>query len=104
MTRIAFKMKLLKGYEDEYRRRHDALWPGLKDLLKQTGISGYSIFFDEQTLDLVGILSVEDETRLSDLPQHPVMQRWWKYMEDIMETNPDHSPKQVALKEVFYLE
>jgi L-rhamnose mutarotase len=31
------------------------------------------------------------------------MQRWWKYMGDIMESNPDSSPVQTSLKEVFYL-
>ena len=103
MPRIAFKMKLFKGFEEEYKKRHDEIWPELHALLKETGISDYSIFLDETTNSLFGVLKAEDPKLLDNLPAHPVMQRWWEYMGDIMESNPDHSPVQVPLKEVFYL-
>jgi L-rhamnose mutarotase len=104
MQRLAFKMKLHKGQEAEYKRRHDALWPELKMVLKQTGISDYSIFLDEETNELFGVLKVKDSVKMNDLPDHPVMKRWWAYMKDIMDSHPDHSPVSVPLKEVFYLE
>ena len=103
MTRVAFKMKLFDGYEEEYQKRHDALWPELQELLKSTGIHEYSIFLDDTTNSLFGILKAEDPKALENLPAHPVMQRWWKYMGDIMESNPDNSPVSIPLKEVFYL-
>ena len=103
MQRVAFKMKLFKGCEAEYKRRHDVLWPGLQGLLTQAGIKDYSIFLDEATNDLFGYLTIDDATKLDALPQHPVMQKWWAYMQDIMETNNDNSPVTIALKEVFYL-
>jgi L-rhamnose mutarotase len=103
MTRIAFKMQLRKGFEKEYQERHDKLWPELEQLLKQAGISAYSIFLDPSTNSLFGVLSAKDPGNLDNLPGQEVMQRWWKYMADIMETNPDHSPVSVPLKEVFYL-
>lgn len=103
MKRVAFKMQLHKGYEAEYKKRHDELWPELKELLKDTGISEYSIFLDEPTNSLFGFLKVNDELSLDKLPSHPVMQRWWAYMKDIMESNPDNSPVSIPLKEVFYL-
>lgn len=96
-------MQLHQGQADEYKRRHGELWSELKDLLKSTGIRDYSIFLDEETHALFGILSIENPILLEDLPNHPVMQRWWAYMGDIMETNPDNSPISVPLKEVFYL-
>jgi L-rhamnose mutarotase len=40
---------------------------------------------------------------MDELPHHPVMQKWWAYMADIMETNPDNSPVSISLKEVFYM-
>mgnify|MGYP001090903440 CR=1 FL=1 len=52
MQRIASKMKLRDGFEKEYQRRHDEIWPGLKNLLKKTGIKDYSIFWDRETNDL----------------------------------------------------
>jgi L-rhamnose mutarotase len=103
MKRIAFKMQLHKGKEEEYLKRHDELWPELEQLLKETGIQEYSIFLDTQTLSLFGVLKIKDEKALDELPKHPVMKRWWTYMKDIMDSNPDHSPISIPLKEVFYL-
>jgi L-rhamnose mutarotase len=103
MPRVAFKMKLFKGCEEEYKRRHDELWPELKTLLKGSGIKDYSIFLDEETNVLFGYLNIEHATKLDDLPREPVMQKWWAYMKDIMETNEDNSPVNIPLKEVFYL-
>lgn len=103
MHRIAFKMQLHKGFEQEYKKRHDEIWPELQGLLKENGISEYSIFLDESTNSLFGVLKAEDPAKLDELPAQPVMQRWWKYMADIMETNPDSSPVSIPLTEVFYL-
>ena len=103
MPRIAFKMQLKKGFEEEYKKRHDALWPDLEKLLKSAGISDYGIYLDETTLLLFALMDVEDPEKLKQLPQDPVMKKWWKYMSDIMETNSDHSPVSTALEPVFYL-
>ena len=103
MIRVGFKMQLHKGFEEEYKKRHDALWPDLQQLLTESGIIDYSIFLDETTNCLFGVLKVSDTTKLDELPSYPVMQKWWAYMGDIMETNADHSPISIPLKEVFYL-
>ncbi len=97
-------MQLNAGFENEYKKRHDELWPELKQLLKSTGISEYSIFLEESTNSLFGFLKAEDINLLDNLPDHPVMQKWWLYMKDIMKSNPDNSPVSVPLKEVFYLQ
>lgn len=103
MERIAFRMKIFKGQAEEYQRRHDSIWPVLKDLLKQNGIHRYSIFLDEQTEELFGTLELEDPDTLDKLREEPLMKKWWDYMQDIMETNADHSPLSRSMKEVFYL-
>ena len=103
MQRIAFTMKLHKGFEDEYRRRHAVLWPELSALLQETGIREYSIFLEPETLQLFACLQIADPAALDRLPEHPVMHRWWDYMKDIMDSHPDHSPVTKALKEVFYM-
>ncbi len=101
--RVAFKMQLNPGQEAEYQRRHDEIWPELADLLRETGVKNYSIFLDAEHLSLFGVLDIAHPALLDTLPQHPVMQRWWAYMSDIMATNADHSPVSIPLKEVFYL-
>src|SRR5688500_14774454 len=103
MVRRAFKMQLHHGFEEEYKKRHDALWPELKALLKKSGILEYSIVLDESTITLFGVMQVADPALLQNMPEHPVMKKWWAYMRDIMESNPDNSPVSVPLKEVFYL-
>lgn len=101
--RLSFKMQLHKGFEAEYKKRHDALWPDLKQLLKSKGISEYSIFLDETTNCLFSVMKAENLDALNELPSDPVMKKWWNYMKDIMETNYDNSPVSISLKEVFYL-
>ncbi len=104
MERIAFKMKLFKGQEAEYKKRHDEIWPELALLLSNNGVREYSIFLEEETGFLFGVLKIEDASLLDKLPQQPIMQKWWEYMRDIMESNPDNSPISIPLKEVFHMD
>ena len=103
MNRMAFKMKLNPGQEDTYRKRHDEIWPELVQLLKESGVSDYSIFLDQPSSTLFGVLVCNDPARFKKLPESPVMMKWWQYMKDIMETNADGSPTSIPLQEVFYL-
>ena len=102
--RVAFKMKLKPGFREEYKKRHDELWPELKTLLKEQGVSDYSIFFDEETNILFGVQNQEGESSSQDLGSLEIVQKWWKFMADIMETNSDNSPVSTPLKEVFYMD
>ncbi len=96
-------MQLFKGNEAEYKKRHDSLWPDLEDLLTKTGVSDYSIFLNKESGALFGVLTINNPMSLDALPSHPVMQKWWNFMSDIMETNPDKSPVSIPLENVFYL-
>ncbi|MCK9342532.1 MAG: L-rhamnose mutarotase [Massilibacteroides sp.] len=102
MKRFAFKMILKPGCVEEYKRRHAAIWPEIVALLKKTGVSNYSIFFDEET-NLLFAVQEQGEVSSQDLGEEPIIKKWWAYMADIMETNPDKSPVSIPLKEVFYL-
>lgn len=103
MEKYAFKMQLHPGMEAEYKRRHDAIWPELVDLLRDAGVSDYSIHLDPDTHILFGVLWRRDDHGMDALPAHPVMQRWWAHMADIMQTGPDHAPVSVALTPVFHM-
>jgi len=97
-------MYLKPGFKDEYKKRHDEIWPELKALIHSTGVSDYSIFLDESTNTLFGVQTQNGDQSSQDLGQNPVVQKWWAYMSDIMATNPDNSPISIPLEEVFYLE
>ena len=104
MIKTAFKMKLKPGYAAEYKRRHDEIWPELLELLRQAGISDYSIYLDEETNILFAVQRLSPCDAVNELSADPVMRRWWAHMADIMAANPDGSPVTAPLDEVFYLE
>ena len=97
-------MFLNPGMEAEYQKRHDEIWPELSALLKDAGISDYSIHLDEETNVLFGVLWRRKDHTMDDLPNHPVMQRWWAHMADIMRVNEKSEPIAVPLKTVFHME
>ena len=103
MQRAAFTMKLKPGCAAEYQKRHDAIWPALAAEIRKAGISDYSIFLDEATLTLFAVQQLADHHTAADLPDSPIVRKWWDYMADLMETNPDKSPVCIPIKEVFYL-
>jgi L-rhamnose mutarotase len=103
MEKFAFTMRLKSGQAEEYRRRHDDIWPELLALLKSAGISDYSIHLDRETQVLFAVLWREGEQRMQGLSIDPLMRRWWAHMADIMETNPDGSPAVVPLETVFHM-
>ena len=104
MEKFAFKMKLHPGCEAEYRKRHDEIWPELVELLQEAGISDYSIHLDPESGTLFGVLWRREDHTMDALPEHPVMQRWWAHMADIMETNPDNEPVAEPLVTVFHMD
>lgn len=97
-------MQLKPGCKEEYRKRHDAIWPELSALLKDNGVSDYTIFLDEETNTLFGVQQQEGVQSSQDLGTLPVVQRWWAYMADIMETNEDNSPVTKPLVQVFHMD
>lgn len=103
MQRLAFKMKLNKGQKVAYKKRHDDIWFELKALLKENGVYEYSIFFDEETHCLFAFQKISGKHGSQDLANNEIVQKWWDFMADIMEVNPDNSPVSSSLEEVFYL-
>ena len=103
MEKYAFKMRLNPGMRAEYKRRHDEIWPELVALLREAGVSDYSIHLDEETDTLFGVLWRTEDHRMNDLPKSPVMQRWWAHMADIMATNDENEPVATPLLNVFHM-
>jgi L-rhamnose mutarotase len=104
MSVHAFRMQLKPGTVEEYRRRHDEIWPELAELLSGAGIYDYSIFLDEETLALFAVLKLRDENNRDALPDHPIMKRWWDYMAPLMEVEPGNRPTEWPLVPLFHLD
>jgi L-rhamnose mutarotase len=99
----AFIMRLKPGNVDEYKQRHDEIWPELAELLRDAGIHDYSIFLAEDTLQLFAVLKLRPGHTIAALPDHPVMRRWWDHMAPLMEVKPGNRPREWPLRQVFHL-
>ena len=97
-------MKLYPGMEAEYEKRHNELWPEMQDMIHEYGGKNYTIFLDKETLVLYGYIELEDPAKWDESADTAINRKWWDFMADIMETNPDNSHVSVDLKEVFHLD
>ena len=104
MIHKGFRMKLYPGQAREYERRHNQLWAEMKDMIHSHGGHNYTIFLDPETDTLFGYIEVEEEGRWEEGANTAINRKWWDYMADIMETNPDNSPVCFDLREVFHLD
>lgn len=99
----AFKMRLNPGMAAEYKKRHDAIFPELVDLLHEAGVKDYSIHLDAETDILFGVLWRRKDHGMDALPSTAVMQRWWAHMADIMATNDRNEPLSSDLVPMFWM-
>ena len=104
MIRKAFRMELCPGMADEYRRRHEALWPEMRDMIHAYGGRNYSIFLDPDTNVLYGYIELEDEAKWAASADTAICRKWWDYMAPLMAVNPDNSPVTHDLQSVFHLD
>ncbi len=104
MYRDAFKMKLKPGCLEEYKRRHDEIWPELVKAHSDCGIRDYSIFLDEETLTLFAIRHLTDHNTADRMGELEIVKRWWAYNRDLMEVHPDNAPVSKPLSEIFHMD
>ena len=103
VEKIAFKMKLHPGMQDEYKKRHDKIWPDLSDLLIDAGVCDYSIFFDEDTNILFAVMWRKKDHKMENLKSKAIMQKWWSYMAEIMDSDETNEPITKPLQMVFHM-
>ncbi len=98
MERYAWRAKVKEGYMDEYIKRHDEIWPEMKQVLNDAGIKNYSIY--ASGYDLFGYYECEKGAAYAQEIQSksPVVKRWDAYMSDILIWEDE---TQDRLKEVF---
>jgi L-rhamnose mutarotase len=103
MFRKAFVMSVIPDKHEEYKQRHDNLWPEMHSLLKSHGVHNYSIFLNPETSQLFAYVELESEEQWNSIAETDACKKWWVYMKDIMPSNTDNSPQSVELQEVFHL-
>lgn len=102
MERIAWRASVKEGYEKEYKRRHDEIWPEMKELLKKAGVCNYTIYMDGN--ELFGYYECEHGAEFATKTQDEseIVQKWNVYMSDILIWKDNKT--QPKLVEVFRLD
>ena len=98
-TRVAWVMKLKPGNEAIYKQKHDEIWPEMLALMKRDGVRNFSIYRHGLTL-----FAYQERDTPAD-PNgtiDPIVWKWWEMMAPYMETNPDFSPVQEPVEEMFH--
>ncbi|SQC87504.1 L-rhamnose mutarotase [Klebsiella pneumoniae] len=101
MIRKAFVMQVNPDAHEEYQRRHNPIWPELEAVLKDHGAHHYAIYLDKERHLLFATVEIESEARWEAVASTEVCQRWWKYMREVMPSNPDNSPLMRSSKKCF---
>ena len=104
MFRKAFVMQVHPDQHEEYRNRHNSIWPELEAVLKSHGVHNYSIFLYPETNQLFAYVEIEDESQWQGIAHTDICRKWWKFMKEVMPSNPDNSPLASDLQEVFHLD
>ncbi len=104
MKREAFKMFLKPGFEAEYERRHAAIWPELKNCCPKTASTTIRFTGIATPTSLFACQKTRGGESSQEMGSNPIVQKWWDYMADIMEVNPDNSPVTIPLPEVFHMD
>jgi L-rhamnose mutarotase len=104
VQRVCFLLKVRADRLEEYRRRHEAVWPGMLTALRETGWHNYSLFLRDDGL-LVGYLETDDfAAAQAAMERTDVNARWQAEMASFFEGldgRPDEG--MVPLPEVFHL-
>jgi L-rhamnose mutarotase len=104
MLRKSFRMSVHPASVAEYERRHNPIWPELRDTLRAHGVRHYAIYLDPVTFDLFAYAEIESEAQWQAIASTDVCRRWWQSMQALMPSNPDSSPVSRELREVFCLD
>jgi len=96
-------MKVLPNFAQEYTKRHNPIWPELKEILQSHGVINYNIFLDKETNILFAHAEILNDEKWNSIAETEVCKKWWKYMADIMEIETDNSPVALDLEKVFSL-
>ena len=102
--RKAFVMSVNPCSEQEYEKRHNPIWPELEKVLKDHGVSNYSIFLHRQTRQLFGYAEIKSAEQWASIVSTDACQRWWKHMGDVMPPNPEYSPVSAPRRALFHLD
>ncbi len=106
MQRVCFLLRVKKDRLDEYKRRHEQVWPEMLAALRETGWHNYSLFLRDDGL-LVGYVETPDfQKALAGMAATAINDKWQREMGELFEQLQGQRPDQAmfTLAEVFHLD
>jgi L-rhamnose mutarotase len=104
MERVCFTFEIRPGTEDEYKKRHDEIWPELVDAIKDAGFANYSLFRRGTTIVAYVECEPDAATAFAKLGPTEVNARWAKWFEDVIVSLTDENGQLYTLDEVWHLD
>lgn len=104
MQRFFFTFRLKPGTEDEYKRRHDEVWPEMLEALRESGISNYTLF--RRGLDIYAYAECEPDARtaFAKMGATEVDRRWSRWFEEILDFRFDEQGEPITAEEIWHLD
>ncbi len=88
MKNYAWVLEVRPGYEEEYKKRHDEIWPEMVDMLREAGLRNYNIF--RHGLTLFGYFETEDlKKSINHIAKSEINKKWAEFMAPIMKVDID---------------
>src|SRR5436190_4168640 len=103
MERLCFTFEIRPGTEDEYKRRHDEIWPELVEAIKDAGFANYSLFRRGTKIVAYAECEPDGATAFAKLAPTEVNGRWAKWFEDVIVSLTDENGQLYLLEEVWHL-
>jgi L-rhamnose mutarotase len=105
MTRVGFVLKVNEGMIEEYRRRHEDVWPEMREALTRNGWHNYSLFMrDDGTLFGYFETPGSFADALEGMAREDVNDRWQREMQPFFEGTDAADRMMDELVEVFHLD
>jgi L-rhamnose mutarotase len=97
-------MTLKEGKLEEYKRKHDEVWPEISEILRSSGVTNYSIYYDKKDNTLIEYMELTDDNTFDQMEELETIKKWNIFMKDLLVTKSeeDASPIVDELLEVFH--
>ena len=103
MERLCFTFELYEGVEDEYKRRHDEIWPELVADIKAAGFSNYSLFRRGTQVVAYAEVAPDLAAAMSKLATSEANGRWSAWFEELIVNLTDVKGQLMSMQEVWHL-
>jgi L-rhamnose mutarotase len=104
VQRVCFLMQVIEGREEEYRRRHDEIWPELVAALRGAGVRNYSLFRRGSTVIAYAECEPDAATAFGEVGATEVNARWSAWFEDVLAEQAGPDGALIEAAEVWHMD